>query len=447
MIITTLSTAVVRVVLRVYFLIVLALTGFFVRRILHGRNKLRILRGNSVLATRVLNSLDGLDLLFAPLQLRSFPSGAFGFSLLLFLFVLGKAADLLTTYLVVNHLIQARCPFGEGLVFGNEAKQVMPPFNGRPVQVVQNAQLLAVNNSCHYGIYKKLNTAINFCPDKRDIVGSWTCNTISDKTPQSYAAGTNYTYIAEDMVSKGLMDKNWFLERSQWNTGFTNHLVIWSTSTTIDSDWSLWSVKAAVQTTYKEEDGIQLTMLGCSVSGSGADGTIGGMASGSTLRQWVPTFQGLMYYGTNSTAISNIDDALAMLLNTMTMVSGGNNYLLAEPAAGQDTTQGCLVRAAYVTTVMVAIFIVVAALGITSFVGWCITAISLFRAPSELDALPLSPEEWAAFAAREYLSTAATQQGHAGAMVVAPVETNELKTFSMGFAQPNIGRIGMFQRR
>jgi hypothetical protein len=92
---------------------------------------------------------------------------------------------------------------------------------------------------------------------------------------------------------------------------------------------------------------------------------------------------------------------------------------------------------------MVVIFLVVAGLGMTAFVAWCITSLRLFRSPSELEALPLSAEEWAAFAAREYLSTANNNQG----VVVAPVETSELKSFRVGFSQPNIGRIGMYQRR
>jgi hypothetical protein len=167
------------------------------------------------------------------------------------------------------------------------------------------------------------------------------------------------------------------------------------------------------------------------------------MASGTALKEWVPTFQGLMYNGFNTSAIQDVQDALAILLNTMTMISGGNNYLLAEPEAGQDKTQGCLARAAYVPTVMVVIFLVVAGLGITAFVAWCITSLRLFRSPSELEALPLSAEEWAAFAAREYLSTANNNQD----VVVAPVETSELKSFRVGFSQPNIGRIGLYQRR
>ncbi|KAF5560588.1 hypothetical protein FNAPI_4122 [Fusarium napiforme] len=443
MIITSINTAEVRVVLRVYFFVVLALTGFFVRSVLHGRNKLHILGGGIILTTQALNSLDGLDLLLAPLKLRALLSGAFGFSFLLFLFVLGKAADLLTSYLVVNHLLQSRCLFGQGLVFDDGTNLPMPPFNGRPFQVVQNAQLLAVNNSCPYGIYKKLNTDSSLCPEKRDIVGSWNCKIVSNQTPQSWPSETNSSDIAQAMNQKGLIYDNGYVEQTQWSSGFVNHLVIWSTSATLDSDGSLWSVKAAVETTYKSEDDIQLTPLTCSVSASGAEQTIRGMASGTALKEWVPTFQGLMYNGFNTSTIQDVQDALAILLNTMTMISGGNNYLLAEPGPGQDKTQGCLVRAAYVPTVMVVIFLAVAGLGITAFVAWCITSIRLFRSPSELEALPLSAEEWATFAAREYLSTANNNHG----VVVAPVETSELKSFSVGFSQPNLGRIGMFQGR
>ncbi|KAF5596018.1 hypothetical protein FPANT_4452 [Fusarium pseudoanthophilum] len=382
---------------------------FFV--VLHGRNKLRILGGGSILATRALNSLDGLDLLLAPLKLRALPSGAFGFSFLLFLFVLGKAADLLTSYLVVNHLIQSRCSFGQSLVFDDGANLPMPPFNGRPFQVVQNAQLLAASVQGR----------------ERDIVGSWNCNIVNDQTPQSWPSGTNSSDIAQDMNQKGPIYDNGYVEQTQWSSGFVNHLVIWSASATLDSDGSYGLSKQP----SKQH------------TASGAEQTIGGMASGTALKEWVSTFQGLTYNGFNTSAIQDVQDALAMLLNTMTMISGGNNHLLAEPGPGRDKTQGCLARAAYVPTVMVVIFLAVAGLGITAFVAWCITSIRLIRSPSELEALPLSAEEWATFAAREYLSTASNSHG----AVVAPVETSELKSFSIGFSQPNIGRIGMFQRR
>ncbi|KAF4434585.1 hypothetical protein F53441_13678 [Fusarium austroafricanum] len=450
MIITAISTAEVRLVLRVYFLILLALTGYLARKTLHSRAKIRILGNHSVPATRVLGSLDGLDLLLAPLRLRAFPSGPFGFAFLLLLFAIGKAADLLTSYLVVSQPIQSRCAFGQGLVFNDDHTNFpMPPFNGRPVQVVQNAQLFAVNHSCSYGIYKKLNTDFRFCPDERDILGSWTCQSVGGGTPQSYAAGTDHWLIAQDLVSGGLLYNSWWHERAQWSSGFANHLVIWSTSTSSDSEGSLWSVKAAVQTTFLPEDDIKLLPLSCTVTAPGARITLENMASVKALRNWSPIFQGLMYWGTNTTAIPDIPDALAMLLNTMTMVSGGSNYLLATPPAGEDTSQGCRVLAAYVPPTMVGIVGVVTALGVLTCSAWCTIAIRLRyakrdvqwpKSAREVEFLPLSVEEWAAFGARERLIAVTAQGGNAG-NAVAPVEATELKNFGVGFSQADPGRV------
>ncbi|SPJ93285.1 uncharacterized protein FTOL_13891 [Fusarium torulosum] len=357
MIITAISTAEVRVVLRVYFLILLALTGYLARKILHDRVRIRILGNDSVPATRILSSLDGLDLLLAPLRLRAFPSGPFGFAFLLLLFAIGKAADLLTSYLVISQPIQSRCAFGQGLVFNDgHTNFPMPPFNGRPVQVVQNAQLLAVNHSCPYGIYKKLNTDFQFCPDKRDILGSWNCN---------------------------------------------------------------------------------------------ARNTLGNMASVKALRSWSPIFQGLMYWGTNTTAIPDIPDALAMLLNTMTMISGGSNYLLATPPAGEDTSQGCRKPAAYVPSTMVGIVVVVTVLCVLTCSAWCTIAIRLCyakrsvqwpKSAREVEALPLSVEEWATFGAREHAIAAAAQGRNVG-NAVALVKAKGLKDYSVEFSQVDPRRV------
>ncbi len=75
MIITSVSTAAVRVILRIYFIVVLALTGWLAKKTVHLGAQIQVVRSNSVPAVRVLGSLDGLSLLFAPFKLRRFPSG------------------------------------------------------------------------------------------------------------------------------------------------------------------------------------------------------------------------------------------------------------------------------------------------------------------------------------------------------------------------------------
>jgi hypothetical protein len=60
------------------------------------------------------------------------------------------------------------------------------------------------------------------------------------------------------------------------------------------------------------------------------------MESVTSLGVWKATFQGLMYYGTGTPVVQDPEQELAMLLNTMVMVYGGNNMLLSVPAPNAD---------------------------------------------------------------------------------------------------------------
>jgi hypothetical protein len=73
-------------------------------------------------------------------------------------------------------------------------------------------------------------------------------------------------------------------------------------------------------------------------------------------------FQGPMYYGTGTPVVQDPEQELAMLLNTMVMVYGGNNMLLSVPAPNADQTQGCIVSATHIPLVVEALVLIIAAL-------------------------------------------------------------------------------------
>lgn len=187
-----------------------------------------------------------------------------------------------------------------------------------------------------------------------------------------------------------------------------NHLAAWSTSASEDSDGTDWDVLAAVQTNWQRDQPVQMDTLKCTLDAPGARNTHQKMASLYDLRHWVATFQGLMYYGTNTPAVNNVTDELAMLLNTMVMISGGDNYLLAEPPAGGDQTQGCIKVVAYVPLVMIGLFSFVGGLFLVSILLFIVSLSWLRRVRSglgervvnELDTIPQDVLEWAVLAAR-----------------------------------------------
>ncbi|KAK9438304.1 hypothetical protein VB005_09312 [Metarhizium brunneum] len=279
MIITILSTATVRVILRIYFIILLATAAWLFKTALHILAKVIVARRQTVSATSVLGSLaGGLDLVLTSFRLRKLAGGTVGFSILLLLFLLGKAADILTAYLVVSKPIKDRCWFGRGLVFNDTMPNIYSQVNGRPVAVLQNAQIFAVNNTCSYGIYKKVNLDPSFCPDETDIIGSWKCALTTSLT---LPARTSNTTIINDLRSKNMLYTNWFDEYSG-NTGTgsdTNHLVVWSTSAAANSDGSDWGVLAAVQKNWEPDEPVQMDALKCTLNAPGATNTARNMAS------------------------------------------------------------------------------------------------------------------------------------------------------------------------
>ncbi|RKK68717.1 hypothetical protein BFJ69_g13352 [Fusarium oxysporum] len=412
MLIEIISPPTVRVILRVYFIVFLTATTWLTKKALHCRAKIRVARGNSISVIDNIRA-DGFELFTASWGLRSLAGGSLSFFTLLLLYCFGHTTDLLTNYLVVGHKIQARCPFNRGLVFDDLKPNRFSQWNGRPVSFLQNAQLFAVNNSCKYGIYKKVDSVTSFCPDDTDIVGSWKC----DYTARSiqFAAGTANVTLVNDLYKKGALYQNHYFEQSTMRNlmgSSFNHMVAWSTSASEDSDGTDWDVLAAVQTNWQKDQPVQMDTLKCTLDAPGASNTHRQMASHYDLRGWLPTFQGLMYYGTNTSAVNDVTDQVAMLLNSMVMISGGNNYLLAKPVTGEDQTQGCIKVAAYVPPVMIGLFSFVGGLFLIStflFFRFLLrlrrirTDLDLEQAVvKELDSIPQDVLKWAVLAAREH---------------------------------------------
>jgi hypothetical protein len=165
----------------------------------------------------------------------------------------------------------------------------------------------------------------------------------------TYPAGTSIAeIILPGFISRGLLYSNvnsW--ESSRLRDSYA-HLVIWGSSATSNDDDSSWDVRAAIQTNSSPDpalDEVVMLPLFCSMDAPIAETIVSQMNSPEVLFNWVPTFQGLMYYGALTPVVHDPEQELAMLLNTMAMVYGGNNMLLSSPALNADQTQGCIITA------------------------------------------------------------------------------------------------------
>jgi hypothetical protein len=113
MILTTISPGYVRLILRVYFIVVMAGIAWLAEKILQSRAKLQVIRTRSVPVHRVLGWMQGFDLIKAVWSLRQLPGGKIGYLAMVVIFALSKLTDLITTTLVQQVSVQSRCDFGK----------------------------------------------------------------------------------------------------------------------------------------------------------------------------------------------------------------------------------------------------------------------------------------------------------------------------------------------
>lgn len=181
---------------------------------------------------------------------------------------------------------------------------------------------------------------------------------------------------------------------------------MWSSSATSDESDTVWDVRAAVQTNASPWDNTVMLPLSCSMNAPTVENIQSQMWSISALNMWRLAFQGLMYYGTGTPVVQDPEQELAMLLNTMIMVYGGNNILLNSPAVDADQTQGCIVRATNIPLIVEALVLMVAGLLValtTLLVCYSLVLCTKDRVLKEATShLPDTVVAWAALAAKEH---------------------------------------------
>jgi hypothetical protein len=210
--------------------------------------------------------------------------------------------------------------------------------------------------------------------------------------------------IGTDFQNRGLLYSN--ISSSYTAFGdYYGHFIMWSSSASDESD-TVWDVRAAVQTNYSPYDDVVMLPLSCSVNAPSAETIQSQMESVTSLNVWKSAFQGLMYYGTGTPVIQDPEQELAMLLNTMVMVYGGNNMLLSVPAIDTDQTQGCMITATHVPLVVEALVLIVAGLliGLTILLtSYTLRLWAKDRVLKEAtNDLPDTVVAWAALAAKEH---------------------------------------------
>jgi hypothetical protein len=427
MILTEFNAGHVRLALRFYFIIALAVITSLSEKLLLARARLQVIRHGSVPINHTVGWIQGGDLLKALWNLRTLPGGKFGFPLMVLVFSLAKITDLVTTARVQPVEVQSRCGFGSGLIFNLSLQAfAYPPVNSRATLWASNAQYISMTNSqskglekqCNTGIFTKVNTDPSFCADDFDILGTWVCS-----------AGTNVTYergLDPDSVQLALQNQGLLYHNSTaafWNIGegdtecpeqdAWNQLVGLSSSAASDNAHTVWDLKAVFQSNFDPRADINLMTVDCAMKAPGAEFVQSRIHSMTALRQWNEYIKGLMYSGSFSFLIPDLLLELEIALNTMIMVQGGDNFLLWDPVSFEnsgggsvDPNQGCLIMGTVVPADVEFLFVFVTllmAVMLMTYLTHQLWVLRLARENKEASRnVPGDVVSWAALAAKEH---------------------------------------------
>ncbi|KAF7354791.1 hypothetical protein MSAN_01393300 [Mycena sanguinolenta] len=369
------DSTIVRLIFRAVFTILFLCLGVLGRQSNKLATKLRLLHNGKIPVPQAAGWLPS-SAIFDPIwKLRHIPNVRW-WSLVAVLAILSKCTDLATA-VVRSESLRSYCAFGNGMVLQTNGADSfsLPPWNGRAAFVAGNAQVTSLLNGCDKGIYRKVNTDINFCASPSDIFGTWQC--LPDGEDITYKSGSTQDEVLVDLYQNDrIFGPDWISAATNTNdTQLWTHLVVWSSSA-LDSSHEVFSVKASVDLTANRTDDKIMHSMYCTLNAPEAEDIAKAIPSVSTLASWVMLFQGYMYNGMGTVAINDPEDTLAWYLNTMIMVAGGSvasDYLL-NSAPATDPTQGCLLMTTVIPTWVLALFFltILACIAMTllTFVLW-----------------------------------------------------------------------------
>jgi hypothetical protein len=383
-----LPSAYVRLALRAYFTALFLVLGFLGDRCCAQRAKLLLYRRRRVKITQMTGWLGGTNAALALTILRASPAGFLGVAMI-FASLLGITCDLAVSGLVVTTSVISRCPFnttGPYTVltvtpFSNVYTEV--PSAGGTYNLITQAQATSQRNGGLDGIYRKVNTDLNFRAASEDIVGSWICDDPGvQRTFPGDLLPQNITTILQD---DGLLFNETATAQYQENgdgngTIITGNLFIWSASQG-HLPTAPWSVRAAVEipnnsSTSSAEKQIKIYV--CNLNATSIEWLLEWMYVDVALLNWVSVVQGDLY----PVNVPNSEDVqtgqglvIASNLNNIMMNFGRAWGGPTNPFTITDPTQGCLATRAQVPWAVLTLFGIVTVGTIAMGIYWVVLTI------------------------------------------------------------------------
>lgn len=428
------SGADIRLFFRILFFVLFLLIGFLGNKCLATRAKLRLVRGRPVPLPSMSSWLSSFDSLVALKTTRTLPGGWLGL-LMIAAYLLNLGSDF-TSALIQAVPVHDRCKFGTGLVLSASTDPLaLIPWNGKPYTVVSAAQVTSLLNYGMQGVYKKANQDTNFSADADDLLGSWQCT--RNPLELDYPGQTAFNDILTDIMQHGLLyDDPVSSYAGIGEAGDLSHLVILDTSAGGNVD-AFFDVRVSVDISAFENETQRMQSYECKLDDpyGELEPVQKGINANNTFSHWVQVFQGSIYFGTGTPASNNTGGILEQVLNSMTMVAGGNNYLLDNSHA--DDTQGCITSRTHILWELILLAGLTASILVFLLLYWIGLSIHLRRASRRVKAddaiwlekfTPVGAFPWMAQAVRE----ASSPQG-------ATVDTGDLKRWHFGKAANEAG--------
>ena len=456
---SALSNTFLRALLRVYFVGAFALIALIGAQCCKCSAKLHLLNGRSVRLVEMTGWVRGPDIAQAVWKLRRLPGGVWLGTVMIAASVVSLVADLASSTLVYERDIVSRCLFGQGLVVeSSKSSWGTPPPNSKASLIVSNAQIFSFDNQGAVGIYRKVNSDVNFYAEYEDLLGWWNCEDVGQD--ETYDPSVSVGDLTESLVQLGLLyPLAW--TNSDNHGDLSTHAISWSSSQPDDAQLP-FTVKASIDQGYNFNDSKLMKSYTCSVDSNSPEldminSILSEMASNSTLQQWVGYLPSYVYDGSGTPASDQAPLYLAQSLNSMTMVEGGNNILTSTVALSDDPTQGCIVPKTYISPFVIFLILLVGLTLVGLMAYWIILLTRLganilpsFIRKSEGSSLKPIPDgllSWMLQATRE--TSFHQQQNEHGMINLENVPKKEMQLRDWNFTvvqDPNNGRIARLVR-
>lgn len=337
----------VREFFRIYFNAMSLLVGFLGSLCSSNQVKFDLMYRKKVKLTRMGGWFNSADIFTSMWLIWGLPGGWLAWFMMLS-FLLHLTSDFATST-IIQVRVQGRCHFGTGLITLS-GTDLAPAADGAPYFVVAQAQSTSQSNGGLKGVYVKANRNLNFSAAPVDVLGGWQCS--PNPTALTFSPDVYFKDVVQSVVDHGLMydlpDPPYAVaERPiSFQEVLSSHLIIWDTSA--GNNFGVpFDVRIAVDISAKWTDVKVVESFECKLQYSqGHRETLlniqRNIMSRQTLTDWTIVLDAAVYNGYQTPAAHDTQGKLEEVLNSMMMVSGGQNVLLNSPGPDADPTQGCI---------------------------------------------------------------------------------------------------------